>query len=374
MRGWPSSITHSIREKSMQFDFTKTLALIKGGLLDHQNTWNNYLEDSPGWQQTALVLTGPLFLASILISLIFSRLTGGYAMYAYPGNWFTALLYSLIMGALGFAIVVLVFNFLAGTFKGTPNFSRAFAAVSLAVIPAWVSSAVGGLVPYLGGLIALAGGILSLVFLYRIIPLALGVPDDKRTVHFVVSLVAVIVINMIIGMTLGLGRVGDQYQSTGYSAPDDSTRKSASSGVIAEGVRQAELIDAASSDRFDPPADGKLDEDQVEDYVSIMRKTKALRDEYAQKMDKLAAEMKAKEEAGESPSIADLGKLYSGAGGLVSANNAEMEVVKTGGGNWAEHEWVKQQLRTAHVQQGEGSEANEHNYKLYKKYADELSN
>ena len=356
----------------MQFDFNKTLALVKGGLLDHQNTWKNYLEDCPGWQQTAVVLTGPLFLANILLSLIFSRIAGGFSMYMYPGNWFAALIYSLVMGVIGFVIVVLAFNFLAGTFKGTPNLSRAFAAVSLAVIPAWVAGPVAALIPYIGFLVALAAGILSLVFLYRIMPLALGVPDDKRTAHFWVSIVAVIVINMVIGLTLGLGRTGDQYRSTGYSAPDVSERKSASSGIIAEGVRQAEIVDAASADSYDPPSDGKLDEDQVEDYISVMRKTKALRDEYADKMDKLAKEMKAKEDAGESPSIADLGKIYSGAGGMVSANNAEMEVVKTGGGNWAEHVWVKQQLRTAHVQQGEGSDAIAHNYKLYKEYADEL--
>ncbi len=357
----------------MKFDFTKTLALIKGGLLDHENTWKTYLEDCPGWQQTAVVLTGPLFIASILISLIFSRLTGGYAMYGYQGNWFMALIISLIMGVIGFAIVVLVFNFLAGTFKGTPDFSRAFAAVSLAVIPAWVAGAIAGLIPYLGGFIALAGGILSLVFLYRIIPLALNVPDDKRTVHFVVSLVIVIVINMIIGLMIGPGGAGSAYRNSGYTASEVSTRKSASSGVIGEGIRQAEIIDAATADQYEPPSDGEIDEDQVEEYVSVMRKTKAMHDEYAEKMEKLSAEMKAKEAEGKGPSMADLGKMYSGAGGLVSANNAEMEVVKTGGGNWAEHEWVKQQLRIAHVQQGEGSDAIAHNYKLYKKYEDELN-
>ena len=357
----------------MQFDFTKTLALIKGGLFDHENTWKTYLEDCPGWQQTALVLTGPLFLASILIPMVFYRFTGGYAMYGYQSSWFMALITSLIMGAIGFAIVVLVFNFMAGTFKGIPNFSRAFAAVSLAVIPAWVAGAVAGLIPYLGGLIALVGGILSLVFLYRIIPLALNVPDDKRTVHFVVSLVIVIVINMIIGLTIGLGNTGSPYKGSGYKTSEVSPRKGASSGVIAESMRQAEIIEVASADQYEPPADGKLDEDQVEDHVSVMRKTKAMHDEYAEEMEKLAAEMKAKEAEGKSPSIADFGKMYSGAGRLVSANNAEMEVVVSGGGNWAEHEWVKQQLRIAHIQQGEGSDANAHNYKLYKKYEEKLS-
>jgi len=33
---------------------------------------------------------------------------------------------------------------------------------------------------------------------------------------------------------------------------------------------------------------------------------------------------------------------------------------------------VKQQLRVARVQQGEGSDANAHNYELYLEYEDEL--
>lgn len=357
----------------MDFDYKKTLGLIKGGLLDHENTWKSYLEDCPDWKQTALILTGPLFIFNILLSLIFSRLAGGYAMYGYHGNWFMALVTGLVMGAIGFFIAVLVFNFLAGVFKGTTNFSRAFAAVSLAVIPAWLAGAVSGLIPYLGFFIALAGGILSLVFLYRIIPLALNVPDDKRVVHFVVSLVAVIVCNMVVGLTLGLGKTDNQYRSSGYSASENDGRRSASAGVFGEAARQAELIDAASADRYEPPSDGELDKSQVEDYISVLRKTRAVRAEYAERMDELAAEMKAKEEAGESPSIADLGKMYSGAGGLVVVNNAEMEVVKSGGGNWAEHEWVGQQLRIARIQQGEGSDEIAHNYKLYKKYEEELN-
>jgi hypothetical protein len=356
----------------MQFDITKTLALIKGGLVDHENTWKTYLEDCPDWRQTALVLTGPLFILNVLLSLIFSRMTGGYTVYGYQGGWFSALITSLVMGAVGFAIVVLVFNFLAGIFKGKANFSRAFAAVSLAVIPAWVAGAVSGLIPYLGFFIALAGGILSLVFLYRIIPLALSVPGDKRATHYVVSLVAVIVCNMVIGLTLGLGNAGNQNRSSQYSAPDNATRKSASPGVFGEVARQAEIMDAASEDRYEPPSDGEVDEDQVEEFVSVLRKTRAVHAEYAEKMEKLSAEMKAKEAAGESPSMADIGKMYTGAGGLMVANNAEMEVVKSGGGNWAEHEWVKQQLRVARIQQGEGSDEITHNYRLYKKYEAEL--
>jgi hypothetical protein len=357
----------------MQFDITKTLGLIRGGLLDHENTWKTYLEDCPDWQQTALVLTIPLFVSSVLLSLIFSRLAGGYAMYGFQSSWFMALIISLLMGAIGFIIAVLVFNFLAGVFKGTPDFSRAFAAFSLAAIPAWVAGPLAALIPYLGFLIAIAGGILSLVFVYRIMPLALNVAQEKRVIHFVVALVTVFICNMIIAFVLGLGGNSDQFRGSGYSTGENAAGRSASSGVMGEAVRQAELVDAASSDLYDPPSDGKLDEDQVGEYVSVLRKTRAVHAEYAEKMEKLAAEMKAKEEAGKSPSMADLGKMYSGAGGFLSANNAEMEVVKSGGGNWAEHEWVKQQLRIARIQQGEGSDANAANYKLYKEYEEELN-
>jgi hypothetical protein len=90
-------------------------------------------------------------------------------------------------------------------------------------------------------------------------------------------------------------------------------------------------------------------------------------------MEKLSADMEADKAAGKTVSLSDIRKAYSGAGSVLSANNAEMEVVKSGGGNWAEHEWVKQQLRTAHIQRGEGSDTLAHNYQLYQKYQSEIT-
>ena len=143
----------------MEFDFAKTISLIKGGLLDHQETWKNYLEENADWQKTATVLTGPLILVNIVLTVIVSRIIGGFSYYGYYGNIFTALFWGLVMAAVGFIIAVFVFNFLAGHFKGESNFSRAFAAVSLAAIPAWVAGVVGAFIPYIGWLISLAGGI-----------------------------------------------------------------------------------------------------------------------------------------------------------------------------------------------------------------------
>lgn len=358
----------------MKYDFSKTLALTKGGLLDHQTTWKSYLEDSPGWQQTAMVLTGPLILANVLLSLVFSRLIGGFAYYDYYGGFLSALFWGLIMACLGIVIAVYTFDFLAGIFKGKRNFSRAFAAVSLAAIPAWTAGIVGAVVPYIGFLITLAGGIMSLVFLYKIMPLALDVPDEKRVVHFIASLLAIIVLNFIAGSILGVGAIGNSSQRDIFSNTSTSSRSTTGSGVLGEFERQGQLMEAAEADVYDPPTDGKLTEAQVEAYVKVLKKTRALHQDFAKKAQKFSDKMEAKNDAGETPSAADLSQLYSGIGSALSANNAEMEVVKTGNGNWAEHLWIKQQLRIAQIQQGDGNEAISHNFKLYKKYQEDLDN
>ncbi len=356
----------------MSFDFAKTIALVKGGLMDPQATWNSYLGENPDWQQTAVVLTGPLIVANVLLSLLLSRMLGGFAYYGYASSFPAALVVGLIMAVIGFMVAVLVFNFMAGPFKGQPDFSRAFAAVSLAAIPAWVAGIVGALIPWVGWMIALAGGILSLVYLYRIMPLALKLPDDKRLVHFIVSLVIMIILNAILGVFLGRSMVGDEWASGKSSTEQRSTASTRGPGFIGELQRQGELMEQAGSDVFDPPPDGKLTEEQVETYVGVLRKTRAVHEKYAEDMKRMSEELEAKKEAGEQPSAADLSKMYGGIGKTMSANNAEIEVVKTAGGNWAEHLWVKEQLRVASIQQGEGSEANAHNYDLYLQFEDQL--
>lgn len=354
----------------MAFDIKKTLDLIKGGLLDPKNTWTRYLGENPPWQDTAIQLTGPLLIANVLLTLIFSRMIGGYVYFGYGQNFLAALVTGLVFAAIGFAVVVAVFSFLAGVFKGKTNFSRAFAAVSLAAIPSWVAGIVGALIPWIGWLIALAGGILSLVFLYKIIPLALEVPEDKRVVHFIASIVCVFVINLIVAAVLGTGTMGRGFDERDFSRGADGTPVFGS-GMLGEMERQGRLIEAAQSDTYDRPSDGKLSEAQVEAFADVLRKARELQAEYAADMEKLGAELEAKEKAG-TLSPGDLARAYGGMGTAIGANNAEMEIVKTAGGNWAEHMWVKEQLRVARVQRGEGSEALQHNYKLYQEYRDDL--
>ena len=353
----------------MQFDFNKTLELVKGGLLDHEATWRKYLAENKTWQQTAAVLTGPLILVSFLCQLIFSRLVGGFAAYGYEGaGFFIALVIGLIMALLGFAVLTGVVWFLANKLEGSAKFDRVFAGVSLALIPSYVASAIGALIPWLGILIALAGGIVSLFFLWKVIPMALEIPDEKRTLHYILSLVVTFVLNFILGLILVAPTIGASIASN-YGGFADSDRRGGNAGMFSEFERQGKLVEAAQRDRFEPPSDGKLDDDQVEELIEVLEKTEAARERYAERMQKMSEEMEDKDK----PSFSDITKVYSGIGGAVGATNAEMEVVKTGGGNWAEHQWVKNQLRAAIIQQGEGSEAIEHNFELYQEYEEELS-
>lgn len=352
----------------MKIDFNKTVGLIKGGLLDHQATWDRYLGENPDWRDTLINLTGPLLVANVFLSVIFSRMVGTISPYGFGRNWFMAILLGLVLAAISFTVAVLVFNWLAGVFKGKPDFSRAFAAISLAAIPAWIGGIVGSAIPWLGGLISLAGAILSLVFVYKIMPLALGVPDDKRVVHFVVSLIAIFVINLVIASVTGLGSMGDRASLGDYSRDGVERDAEDAPGVFGEIGRQAQIYTKASEARYEPPGDGEVTRRQAEWVVDNLSKARETYQEELARLKGLSDELENKD----NPTPADLAKMYKGMGTALSLNTIEMETVMAGGGNWAEYQWVKSQLRAARLQRGEGSDALEHNYEIYQEFEEEL--
>jgi hypothetical protein len=209
----------------VEFNLGKTIGLIHGGLFDHERTWQCYLADDPRWQTTAVLLTGPLIIASTLLTMLFSRLTGGWSIYSMPGaNIFVAIVMALALAILSLVVLTLSLSVLAGAFGGKRNFDRAFAAVSLALIPGHVLAVVGALVPWIGALVGLAGFVISLVFLYRILPLALEVPGAKRMPHFVTSVVATFAVNLIVGGLLGTAFYGDQARHAEFGSRAEARR------------------------------------------------------------------------------------------------------------------------------------------------------
>lgn len=133
-------------------------------------------------------------------------------------------------------------------------------------------------------------------------------------------------------------------------------------------ARQAELMAAAEEDRYDPPSDGRLSEDQVREFIRVMQRTEELQQEKTARFKELAE----KAERDEEVSFSDLGTMMSGVSEATGLQTAEIDVVKSAGGNWAEHQWVRESLRTAWIQK-DINDAVAHNFGLYQEFEPELS-
>jgi hypothetical protein len=154
--------------------------------------------------------------------------------------------------------------------------------------------------------------------------------------------------------------------ATSYSRDDDSG--AVRGGVFGAASRQAELLALAEEDTYTPPSNSKLDERQVEDFIRVMNRAGELRAE----KDKRLQEIAQKAENEEQMSMSDFSQMMGGVVDLAGMQSEEIEVVKTGGGNWAEHQWVRESLRTAWIQK-DINEAVAHNYRLYQEYEEELA-
>jgi len=343
------------------FDIKKTIDLIRGGLLEPRATWQSYLGENRGWQETAVLLTLPMIVVAFVLAGILSWIFG--SMYMFGGGGIGFWIINMIMAAVTLAAAGFIFSYLAGVFKGRHDFNKGLAAVSLAAIPAYVGTVLGTL-PWIGWIISLALGIVSLVFLYQIIPSYLEVPDDKRVLHYVVSLVATFIVMMVLGALLGAG--GMSGMSGMHQGVSMSDHQPAQSGVVGSIQRHARMMEQAEQDHYDPPADGKISERQMADYINVMRKASEIQSEHVARMKRLSEQYEQKDSE-----PVDLGAAAGSVSALMGAFNAEMEVVMTGEGNWAEHQWIKEQLRVARAQK-DANEAVRHNYALYQANKDIL--
>ncbi len=341
------------------FDLSKTLQLLQGALTQPAATWESWLAENSDWQKTTVLLAGPLVLAYAVLGVLFSRLMGNPFMMG-GSNVLAAIVFTLFTAVLTMAIVTFVVSFLAGMMGGRRDHQRAYAAVAIVSVPAYAAAVVGALLPWFGGLVALAGVIVTLVFLYRILPPALAIPEGERVKHFVFTLIAVFILNVLF-ISLLLPR--SAFSPAAFSEADFGS----GAAPLNEFERQGRLIAAAERDRYEPPPTGKVSEAQVERLVAVQEKTARLLAERGKELEERAKALENKEK----PTFSDAQAVFGGIGSLVGLHNTEMEVVKTGGGNWAEHQWVKEQLRIAKIQQ-DGSEAIVHNYDLYRRYAAEL--
>jgi hypothetical protein len=336
------------------FDINETVRWVTGVVTDPHDTARAYQQTEAPWLRTFLQITLPVYVAAAVAGFLLSWMFGRPFMYGAVAGAPFLFLVSMVWSLAFVFVVVFIFDFFAGVFQGKRNYDAAFAALSLAMIPAVLGGILSPL-PWLGWLIGFAAAIYGLVLAYQFIPVFMTVPEDKRVVHFIVSLLVAFLVNILVSGALVAmygPSIEDYSRGVEHSAPERT-------GILGDFERQADFAEQAAQDRYDPPSDGRLTEAQVVTYARNLQRTAELRHRLGgrfQEMDE------------ESPSFGD---LFSGVRDAVRLGTAEMEVVKGAGGNWKEHQWVKNQLEIARVQR-DGSRAIEHNYELFLEYRDEI--
>ena len=348
------------------FDLNRTLQLVRGALFDAEATWRAYLPEAGDWMKTAVLLTVPLIVASTVIAYLIGLLGADASMFGQFRPTIMSSLLSMVTGAIAAAVVAFIFSAFSGLFGGKTGFGLGLAATTLAFVPGYAGQALAWL-PWIGGLIALGLGIYGLVLLWRIIPIYFEVPDSKRAGHYIVSLIASIVVFWLLSASVGRA-LYPSYPDSPFSGIGGSDAGDGSSGIFGGIARQAELMEAAEQDTYSPPSDGKLTDRQVREFIRVMeRVSEALADKEAQ-MRKIAE----RAEKDEQMSLKDMSTMMSGMTQIAGMNTVEVEMVKSSGGNFAEHRWVKESLRTAWLQK-DINDAVAHNYALFQKYEDQLS-
>jgi len=337
------------------FDIQATIRWSLAVLKDPNGASSSYRQTEATWKQTFYTLTLPLYIAAFVVSGVLALITGGslplgslsVGMFVFSVLWSVAWTF----------VIAYIFDYFAGRYDGERSFDRAYALVGLAIVPAALGTALAPL-PWIGWLLSLLSSIYSLYLAYQFLPTFLAIPEPKRGRHYLVSVLVSLLVNLIVSVVF--------VAAMAPSVLEEMSREqgSASSGSVSGGLfggleRQASIAESASTDTWDPPADGELSEAQVRTFVDVLKKTRALTD----RLGKSVQNMDDKE-----VSVSD---VLSGVGDAMRLSTAEMEVVKTSGGNWAEHQWVRNQLEVARVQQ-DLNDAVAHNYALFQKYQNEI--
>ncbi len=182
----------------------KLIDRVKSILFSPKTEWDKI--ESEGTQPAELTMQYllPLALIPAIATFIGYGLIGFEVMGIHVGSVGVGIRHAVInlIGTVAGAFVTaFVIDFLAPNFGSTKNFTQAFKLVTYSYTPMMVA----GILFILPSLAVLASlcGLYGLYLLYIGLQPLMKTPDDKKTVYFVVSLVAVIVVYAVLGAILG---------------------------------------------------------------------------------------------------------------------------------------------------------------------------
>ena len=346
---------------SGKIDIDKLKHLIVGALTEPRQTWDTFRQSQPDAKSLFLGLTLPLVVGATVVAAILAFILGTQDLML-TGRSFGALLSEIVLGSLlgciGLALLAGIALWIAQLFGGGGRYEAALAMSTLVAVPALLAGIPGAL-PWIGWLIQFAGGIYSLVLLYQAIPVFLELESGRRTLHYICTLVLVLVVNMVLGAVFGGLMVGDQERALREALSGNSAASEA--GLFGSLDNMARLYESAANDSYEPPDDGELSSGQVERFLGVARDTAARHARYLDEF-RLADEQmtEANADEGFGALLGAMRAVSSGMAASSGAFNAEMAAVKESGGNWAEHQWIRERLRRARYEIADepGQEAN----------------
>jgi hypothetical protein len=395
-------------------DLKHSQSLILGSLLREREVWPPYAAERHPWRDTLLNVGLPAAVIAALGSFLLGMVFRSYYLFGAAG--IGTLLHGLLIAVAALFIWAGAAYYFAGLFQPAAtappvgpsdggadaeedveavetttepaaepaaamaslaprSFDQAFAAVTFGFLPGFVGMVLQAL-PFVGALIMVIAAIYALMTLYRALPVFLPIAEPDRLKHFIATFLAALVASLVLSALLGailLGSAADQARDRVDAGVDaleaqieaaDASERSLPEllGVDA----QIDSVQSATTDEFDPPGHGRLTAAQVARTVKLLQRTAKLREDSGSRLKELAE--RADDGSGEEPSLGD---LFKGIRGLVDVGTAEPQVVKAAGANWAEHEWIKQQLINARLSP-DSSDTAEHNYELYEAHAEVL--
>ena len=289
---------------------------------------------------------------------------------------------TIVMYTLSLLIFGWIAAWLAGMMGGKNDMNRGVAMLFWISVPSLIGQVLGTL-PMVGWILGFGLGIYALVLLYKAIPVFMEVPVEARVKHFILLVIATLVISILLGGTLGrLFAPTSMYRQIPERLPmgkemtkhlPDVAQESADKGEkktpekyiqeyvesMTKGDYGQDVVEKSAKDTFTPPADNLLTKAQVERFVALAKKVRQVQKEQAEAI-KRKYEKKEKE-------VVSLSDIFSGLKDLSSMATLEMKVVKSNGGNWAEYQWVKDRVREAYYTPSL-SEVTQHNAKLLEPY------
>lgn len=329
-------------------DINELKTLFLGAITDPEQTWATFRQNQPDAQRVFLAYTLPLVLGSTIAAAVLAFVFGTQGLVFSAGRSFTAMLQEMLVGSLagciGIGLLAGITLWLARLFGGEGRFDAALSMSTLAAVPGFLSNIPGAL-PWIGWLILLAGGIYSLILLYKAIPVFLQLESGRRPLHYICSLVLMLVVNFVLGAMFG-GLLGNSDERAMREALSGGT--STSDGLFGNIEAMAALYEAADNDRYEAPGDGEVSGEQLRDFLRVAEDTSARHARYLDELAAVEAQLSGAEaEGGVGALFGAMRAVSTGMAASTGAFNAEMAAVKESGGNWAEHLWVRERLQRA---------------------------